>query len=530
WVAAFAALSVAAGLVLLTQRPAGIVVPPLATRLTLPPRVAWFYVHQFLWPAELVPIYPRWPLHGFGASDALAWLAVGAVVAGAAVAWRRIPRAVLFGAAFFVANLSLVAGITWFSYYDYSLVADHFAYLPSLGLAFATLGWLATPTVAGRGPLVTAATVVLGVACVALGVRTFTQVPAWNDTQTLWKFTLARNPTCYQCEYNLALDLEEHGDAEHAASHYERALDLHPDAEAAINLGNIRVSQGRNDDAQALYRRAVELDPANPVGHYNLAMMLAAQGDLDGAVREDSAAIAIVPRHVGARLARGDALLRLDRAADAEKDFQAVLTTSPEDPDALTGLGRAAVARAAWPAALTSFEKALRRSPRADVHRMVAEVLEQLGREDDAVAHYRAAYEAEPGNADGATSLVTALLTSGRVAEAVALLQRRVADTPEEPAFATSLAWIEATARDAQWRNAAEAVRLAERACPADDCDDPDRLDTLAAAYAEAGRFDDAIRAAERAVTAARGTEDGADAMEERLALYRARQPYRSPW
>jgi tetratricopeptide (TPR) repeat protein len=161
---------------------------------------------------------------------------------------------------------------------------------------------------------------------------------------------------------------------------------------------------------------------------------------------------------------------------------------------------------------------------------MLAEVLEQLGRGDEAVAHYRAAYEAEPGNTDGVTSLVSALLATGRVADAVALLHRRVADTPEERAFASSLAWIEATARDAQWRNAAEAVRLAERACPADDCDDPDRLDTLAAAYAEAARFEDAIRAAERAVTAARGSEEGTDAMEERLALYRTRRPYRSPW
>jgi len=163
-------------------------------------------------------------------------------------------------------------------------------------------------------------------------------------------------------------------------------------------------------------------------------------------------------------------------------------------------------------------------------HRTLAEILEQLGREDDAVTHYRAAYEAEPGNADGVTSFVSALLATGRVADAVALLRRRIAEAPEEPAFATSLAWIEATARDAQWRNAADAVRLAERACPADDCDDADRLDTLAAAYAEAARFDDAIRAAERAVRAARGSEAGADAMEERLALYRARQPYRSPW
>jgi predicted Zn-dependent protease len=161
---------------------------------------------------------------------------------------------------------------------------------------------------------------------------------------------------------------------------------------------------------------------------------------------------------------------------------------------------------------------------------MFAEVLEQLDRKDDAVAHYRAAYKLEPDNADGVTSLVSALLATGRVGEAVALLHNRIADTPDEPAFATSLAWIEATARDAQWRNAADAVRLAERACPANDCDDPDRLDTLAAAYAEAARFDDAIRTAERAVQAARGADEDADGMAERLALYRARQPYRSPW
>ncbi|HUU21693.1 MAG TPA: hypothetical protein VM389_04075, partial [Phycisphaerae bacterium] len=92
-------------------------------------------------------------------------------------------------------------------------------------------------------------------------------------------------------------------------------------------------------------------------------------------------------------------------------------------------------------------------------------------------------------------------------------------------------AWLRATAADGLLRDGARAVKQAQRAVELAG-ESPSRLDTLAAAYAEAGRLADAVRTAERAKALARGSERAqlADRIEQRLALYRAGQPYhRSP-
>jgi tetratricopeptide (TPR) repeat protein len=93
-----------------------------------------------------------------------------------------------------------------------------------------------------------------------------------------------------------------------------------------------------------------------------------------------------------------------------------------------------------------------------------------------------------------------------------------------------NLAWILATHPSEALRNGAEAVRLAERACKLSQYREPVSLVTLAAAYAEAGRFGDAVKTAEKArdLAAAAGLKDVAAKNSERLELYRAGKPCRA--
>jgi cytochrome c-type biogenesis protein CcmH/NrfG len=94
-----------------------------------------------------------------------------------------------------------------------------------------------------------------------------------------------------------------------------------------------------------------------------------------------------------------------------------------------------------------------------------------------------------------------------------------------------SLAWILATNRGAEIRDGKEAVDLAERACQglSQGQDRPGRLDTLAAAYAEAGRYPEAVATAHQAVELAgnAGDERLAKDIAERLALYESGRPFR---
>jgi hypothetical protein len=91
-----------------------------------------------------------------------------------------------------------------------------------------------------------------------------------------------------------------------------------------------------------------------------------------------------------------------------------------------------------------------------------------------------------------------------------------------------NLAWLLAANRDAAVRNGAEAVNLAERACKLSDYKTPVFIGTLAAAYAEAGRFGDAVTTAEKArdLALAAGEKVTADKNSELLELYRAGRAY----
>ena len=94
-----------------------------------------------------------------------------------------------------------------------------------------------------------------------------------------------------------------------------------------------------------------------------------------------------------------------------------------------------------------------------------------------------------------------------------------------------ALAWILATHREDKFRNPDEAIQLAQRACELTNYQDPGSADILAAAYAAAGRFDDAVATAEKAVqlTASGDNKQRHQATLNRLQLYRQQKPYRQP-
>ena len=107
--------------------------------------------------------------------------------------------------------------------------------------------------------------------------------------------------------------------------------------------------------------------------------------------------------------------------------------------------------------------------------------------------------------------------------------QEMLRQDPNEKVALNSLAWILATHPDAAMRNGAEAVKLAQKAVALEKEDQPVLLDTLAAAYAETGRFKEAVQTAEKAQAAAvrRGDKQLSGSIQEHLAIYRAGKPIR---
>jgi len=180
--------------------------------------------------------------------------------------------------------------------------------------------------------------------------------------------------------------------------------------------------------------------------------------------------------------------------------------------------------------AMREYQASLRIQPAFRSHQLLAELQERTGNPQAALTNYLAALQlqADPGVHYAAGLLLCKL---GRSGEAIAHYQEALRLAPDELPTLNNLAWILATDNDPQNRRGAEAVRLAERICASTGRQVPAYLGTLAAAYAETGRFKEALEtgqaARDRAVAA--GETQLAESYRKMLEQYRAGQPYRQP-
>jgi tetratricopeptide (TPR) repeat protein len=163
-------------------------------------------------------------------------------------------------------------------------------------------------------------------------------------------------------------------------------------------------------------------------------------------------------------------------------------------------------------------------------HASLADLLMRRGRVSEAIAHSEEALRIRPGAADAQNNLGLALLQTGDVKRAVAHLQKALEIDPGHMNAEVNLAWVLATAADESTRDGARAVQLAEDVARRAGHPNAIVLRTLAAAYAEVGRFGAAIQTAEQALEVAKVTgNDGlASDLERNIAAYRLNQPIRS--
>jgi Flp pilus assembly protein TadD len=209
--------------------------------------------------------------------------------------------------------------------------------------------------------------------------------------------------------------------------------------------------------------------------------------------------------------------------------FQTALQIKPDNVEACYNLGYALLQKGRVDEAIAHFQTVLQIKPDyAEAHNNLGSVLLKIGNVDEAITHYQKALQIKPDNAVIHNNLGNALLQKGNVDEAIAHYQTALQIKPDSPDVLNNLAWLLATSPDAHIRDGVQAVQYAERACELTHYGVTLLVGTLAAAYAEAGRFDDAMTAAEKAcaLATAAGERDLLEKNRKLLALYRARQPY----
>jgi Flp pilus assembly protein TadD len=216
--------------------------------------------------------------------------------------------------------------------------------------------------------------------------------------------------------------------------------------------------------------------------------------------------------------------------ADEETLWRGTLARNPGSWMAENNLGVTLAHKGKWREAIAQFRGALQIKPDdGKAMNNLGNALVMDGELGEAIVQYRKAVETNPNDVDAHFNLGNALAAQGEVSEAVAQFREALALKPANIYILNDLAWWLATAADASVRNGGEALTLAERAAKSGGENNPIILETLAAAYAEGGRYADARETARRAEQLASAQKKGglARKLREEIHLYEAGLPMR---
>ncbi len=262
---------------------------------------------------------------------------------------------------------------------------------------------------------------------------------------------------------------------------------------AALAKGMTASSHQDYDLAIACYNEALRLDPNYAAAFTRRGIASALQGNYAQALSDYSQAIALNPGLPHPFALRGASRARSHDYANAISDYDEAIRLDPGNPSYLLFRGRAHAALHDYARAVADFDEAIRLKPAAP----------------------------EPYSARATVSAL-----QGDYQAAVADFNEALRLRPDHAGLNNSLAWLRATARDEKVRDGVKAVELATKACKLSEWKEPSYVDTLAAAYAECGNFDEAVKW-ETAYLAGKLDKEHAAQGHERLKLYQQKLPYR---
>jgi tetratricopeptide (TPR) repeat protein len=452
------------------------------------------YLRQMVFPTGLAIPY-LYPPNGLPFwKVALAFVLLAAISISVLACRKRRPY-LLVGWLWYLGMLVPEIGIVQISYHAH---ADRFTYLPGIGLVLAVTwavgdwseGWKHRRVVLGG---LTAA--VIG----ALMVCAWKQTTYWKNSETLWTHTLDCTTGNYVAHNNLGYALGQKEEVDEAITQFQQALQLNPAyAEAHNNLGKALGHKGRVDEAITQYQQTLQVNPAFAEAHNKL----------------------------------GNALLQKGRLDEAISHLQKALEINPDDAEACNNLGMALGQKGRVDEAIAHYQKALEIRPDyVEACNNLGVALGRKARVDEAIACYQKALELNPGYWLAHNNLGSAFLQKGNVGQAIAHFQQSLEIKPAQPAIQNNLAWLLGACPEASLRNGAKAVELARQANALTGGDNPTILHTLAAAYAEAGRFSEAVETAQHALHLAEAQSNTtlAGQLQLEMKLYEAGTPYHFP-
>lgn len=266
--------------------------------------------------------------------------------------------------------------------------------------------------------------------------------------------------------------------------------------------GLIYRAEGKEDEALAEFGKALELQPKDAISLLQRAEISLGRGDVKAAKGDLEQAIRVEPRvadSVAAVRVRCYIAVEEGRLADAINDMSLIVQASSDDPF--------------WKLQLASLYVQDNR-PRKAIE-LTTEIL-----------------QADPDNTSALRSRADTLLGLGQHAEAIRDYDRAIELGVDNPALRSgilnNLAWVLATSTQDGLRNGSRSVQLGKEAAELTEFKEPHILSTLAAAYAETGDFDEAVKWSGKAVELARELgHDQLEQLEQELQSFKDKKPWR---
>jgi tetratricopeptide (TPR) repeat protein len=517
------------------------------------------YLGGAIWPMNLAVFYPypaAWPM-GKVALSGLLLLGVS----GLAIRIARKRPYLLVGWFWFLGVLVPFIGLVQAGA---QAMADRFAYVPLLGL-FLALVWGTHEVAARRRYGLAALSAVAVAAAVLCAALTHRQISYWKDDESLFSRALAVTENNGLAQLNLGAALNVKGRFDEAIGHFKEAIRLSPGtANAYINLAYALAQKHRLGEAVQQYEAALRLNPGDAGVHNDLGLTLARQGRVEEAIAHYTEALRLKAGFAEAHYNLGLTLAKRGQYAEAGAQFEEAIRLNPKQANARQKLAQVLADQAKLERVAEPYREALRSNPRdARAHSELGRLLLEAGRVAEAIEQCAAAARLEPKSAEAQYQLGAALAREGEGKKAarqfelaveldpnfaaghyaLGIVRQQQDRMPEAlkhwreaarlaPHWAdplNNLAWALATDAQPEPRDGVEAVKLASRAVELSGTNNVGVLDTLAAAYAEAGRFAEACSVARQAQTMAeaQGLEGLAEKIRLRLTLYGLRQPYR---
>jgi protein O-mannosyl-transferase len=485
------------------------------------------YLGNALWPSKLAVFYPlpaAWPLWIVAVSGGLLL-----AVTGLAIATVRSRPYLFVGWFWFVGVLVPCIGLIQAGA---QALADRFAYLPLVGL-FLGLVW-AVAEWSSRWPhrsrVLSFVAIVLILLCASLAR---TQVAHWQNTETLFRHALAGTEGNFLAHGKLGEALAASGRLPEAEAEFGEAIRIHQAYFPILcSLASRLRASGKSEAALSLFSQAVQLRPQDATAHYNLAIALADQQRVREAIAQCNEALRLDPDLAPAHNNLASLLLDQGKAADGLTHALTALRLKPDLPQAHFNAGNALFLQEKFADAAAHYAAAARLDPgHAGVRLNLGKALINQDKFEEAIPQLEEAARIQPGNAEPHQVLAAIYSSSKRAREATQAYATALGLDPNWAEGLNSLAWLRATHTNSAIRDGAQAVQLAMRACNLTGSTNAAFLETLAAAYAQAGMFAEAVSYQQMAhdVATAQGQDNQAALARHRLELYRSQQPFREP-